>query len=69
VTFVSLYVELPIMLVMYLGWKTLKRTKVVDLLDMDLESDTYHAERFDPVVDAGKSAWRERAYNTWRWIL
>ncbi len=53
------------MLVMYLGWKALKRTKVVDLLDMDLETDTYHAERFDPVVNAGKSAWRERAYNTW----
>ncbi len=57
------------MLVMYLGWKALKRTKIVARLDMDLETDTYPAERLDPAADAGKSVWRERAYNTWRWIL
>ena len=69
VNFVSLYVELPIMLVMYLGWKVLKRTKVVKLLEMDLETDTYPAERLDPAFEAGKSVWRERAYNIWRWLL
>lgn len=69
VTFVSLYVELPIMLVMYLGWKALKRTKIVRLHEMDLETDTYPMERLDPVLEARKSAWRERAYNIWRWLL
>lgn len=69
VTFVSLYVELPIMLVMYLGWKVLKRTKVVKLLEMDLETDTYPVERLNPALETEKSAWKERAYNIWRWLL
>ena len=69
VNFVSFYVELPIMLVMYLGWKVLKRTKVVKLLEMDLETDTYPVERLDPALEAEKSAWRERAYSIWRWVL
>ena len=69
VTFFSLYVELPIMLVMYLGWKVLKRTKVVKLHEMDLETDTYPVDRLDPVPGAGKSAWRARMYNIWRWVL
>lgn len=56
VSFVSLYVELPIMLVMYLGWKMLKRTKVVKLHEMDLVTDTYPAEKLDPALEAGKSA-------------
>ena len=57
------------MLVMYLGWKVWKRTKVVGLLEMDLETDTYSAERLDPAFEAGKSAWKERAYSIWRWVL
>lgn len=57
------------MLVMYLGWKVLKRTKLVKLLEMDLETDTYAAERLDPASEAGKSVWRERVYNIWRWLL
>lgn len=41
VNFVSYYVELPVMLVMYVGWKLAKKTKVVGLEEMDLESDVY----------------------------
>ena len=69
VTFVSLYVELPIMLVMYLGWKALKRTKVVRLLEMDLETDTYPVKQLDSSSESEKSAWRDRAYSIWRWVL
>ena len=57
------------MLVMYLGWKVLKRTKGVTLVEMDLETDTYTAESLDPTLLAEKSALRERAYNIWRWLL
>ncbi|KAL8784920.1 MAG: hypothetical protein Q9213_003662 [Squamulea squamosa] len=67
VNFVSLYVELPIMLVMFIGWKLLKGTRVVQLREMDLETDTYPADTLD--VKAGKGPWREKAYNVWRWIL
>lgn len=41
VDFVSFYVELPIMLVMFLFWKLLKRTKFVHLDRMDLITDRY----------------------------
>ena len=57
------------MLLMYLGWKLLKRTKIVGLKEMDLETDTYPADELDPAVEAAKSPWKERVYNTWRWIL
>ncbi|KAL8993567.1 MAG: hypothetical protein Q9169_006249 [Polycauliona sp. 2 TL-2023] len=67
VKFVSLYVELPIMLVMFIGWKLLKRTKLVKLLEMDLETDTYPADKLEPRKK--KSTWREKVYHIWRWIL
>jgi AAT family amino acid transporter len=41
VDFVSYYVELPLMLVMYLGWKAWKKTSIVSYGQMDLESDVY----------------------------
>ena len=69
VTFFSLYIELPIMLVMFLGWKFLKRTRLVRLHDMDLETDTYQADRIDKETDADKKAWKQKGYNIWRWIL
>lgn len=70
VTFFSLYIELPIMLVMYVGWKLLKRTKVVKLQDMDLVTDTYPAEDVDPLEeDNAKSVRKQRVYNIWRWVL
>ena len=57
------------MLVMYAGWKLLKRTKVVKLRDMDLVTDTYPAEDLDPLEENGKSVRKQRAYNVWRWVL
>lgn len=47
------------MLVMYLGLMVLKSIKVVKLLQMDLETDTYPVERLNPALEAEKSAWRE----------
>ncbi|BCS22977.1 amino acid permease [Aspergillus puulaauensis] len=44
VSFVSFYVELPVMLIMFLGWKIIKRTKIVKLHEVDLETDTYTLE-------------------------
>ncbi|KAI4260186.1 MAG: hypothetical protein L6R42_004183 [Xanthoria sp. 1 TBL-2021] len=67
VTFVSLYVELPIMLFMFVGWKLLKRTEIVKLQAMDLETDTYPATILDPKQE--KIGWREKAYHIWGWVL
>ncbi|RMZ84361.1 hypothetical protein DV738_g791, partial [Chaetothyriales sp. CBS 135597] len=41
VDFVSYYIELPIMLVMIVGWKLLKRTRFLHVRDMDLLTDRY----------------------------
>ncbi|OAA63370.1 Amino acid/polyamine transporter I [Niveomyces insectorum RCEF 264] len=65
VSFVSYYIELPIMLVMYLGWKLIKKTKLVGLDDMDLETDTY-VEDEDKVTERGWKATLKRAFI---WIL
>ncbi|KAI9372815.1 amino acid permease/ SLC12A domain-containing protein [Aspergillus egyptiacus] len=44
VGFVSFYIELPVMLVMFLAWKLIKKTKFVRLHEVDLETDTYTLE-------------------------
>ena len=65
VSFVSFYIELPVMLVMYLGWKLLKRTKVVSLAEMDLETDVY-------IVDEGKReplGWKAKVKKAFVWLF
>lgn len=69
VSFVSLYIELPIMFVMYVGWKLIKRTKLVGLDEMDLETDTYPATMLDEQSQTKEKTWKEKVYNIWRWIL
>ncbi|KAJ5239047.1 hypothetical protein N7468_003666 [Penicillium chermesinum] len=46
VDFVSYYIEIPIMIVMFLGWKLVKRTHFVRSAAMDL-----HTDRYDGGVD------------------
>lgn len=41
VDFVSYYIEIPIMLVMFLAWKLVKRTRFVRMDDMDLVTDRF----------------------------
>ncbi|CAG8978355.1 hypothetical protein HYALB_00012490 [Hymenoscyphus albidus] len=41
VDFVSYYLQLAVMLVMYVGWKVFKKTKIMGLGEMDLESDVH----------------------------
>ena len=65
-TFVSLYVELPVMLVMFLGWKAWKRTKFVGAREMDLVTDTFVTDE-DQVAEKG--GWKGKGYNVWRWVL
>ncbi|KAI4106913.1 MAG: hypothetical protein L6R37_001912 [Teloschistes peruensis] len=69
VTFFSLYIELPVMVFMYIGWKLLKRTEIVKLREMDLETDTYPVEKLDPIDEAKRSRWKAKAYDFWRWVL
>ncbi|KAL1844936.1 hypothetical protein VTK73DRAFT_1480 [Phialemonium thermophilum] len=67
VSFVSYYIELPVMLVMYVGWKLVKRTHLVRLDEMDLVTDTHTAEEKERIVEG--RGWKARALTAWRWIL
>ena len=65
VSFVSFYIELPVMFVMYAGWKLIKRTKWVHLYEMDLETDRY-------VAAAEKQPggrWTGRVREALRWLF
>lgn len=64
VDFVSYYIELPIMLVMYIAWKLIKRTKIVSLAEMDLETDVYVADELPPEKHK-PMARRLRRITTW----
>jgi len=65
VSFVSFYIELPIMLIMYVSWKVLKKTKFVKLDEMDLVTDTYPAEPEKP----RNNRWNNKAKRVFNWIL
>ncbi|KAJ5083374.1 hypothetical protein N7456_012801 [Penicillium angulare] len=41
VDFVSFYIEIPVMFVMFVGWKLIKRTRFVRSANMDLRTDRY----------------------------
>jgi len=69
VDFVSYYVELPIMLVMYLGWKVLKRTKVVGYDEMDLETDVYVVSEEDLRETEMEKSARGKIETVLRWIF
>ncbi|EEP75474.1 conserved hypothetical protein [Uncinocarpus reesii 1704] len=56
VDFVSLYVQIPIMGLLYVVWKLVKRTKWVGLMEMDLVTDRWDGGRFGPGTGAGATA-------------
>jgi AAT family amino acid transporter len=68
VSFVSYYIELPVMLFMYLGWKLWKRTRIVSLDEMDLETDVYEVQpgELDRVDRPG---WKGKAESAIRWVF
>ncbi|KHN96076.1 amino acid permease [Metarhizium album ARSEF 1941] len=45
ISFVSFYIQLPVMAVLFVGWKVWKRTAWVALIDMDLDTDAHKAVR------------------------
>jgi AAT family amino acid transporter len=65
VSFVSFYVELPVMLIMYVVWKLLKKTKIVKLSEMDLETDVYTVE--EKVTE--ETGWKVKVKNVVTWLF
>ncbi|KAL4922142.1 amino acid permease/ SLC12A domain-containing protein [Aspergillus aurantiobrunneus] len=60
VDFVSFYVELPIMLGMFVAWKVVRQTRVVRLAEADLETDTY------TLLDGEAKGFLRRV---WGWVV
>ncbi|KAL5046425.1 hypothetical protein BDW71DRAFT_214671 [Aspergillus fruticulosus] len=58
VSFVSFYLELPVMLVMFIIWKVWKRTRFVKLREVDLITDTYTIEDLGE-GEGKKNGWRQ----------
>jgi AAT family amino acid transporter len=48
VDFVSYYIELPIMAIMFIGWKLIKKTKFKKASEMDLVTDVYTKDDIEP---------------------
>ena len=69
VDFVSYYLELPVMLVMYLAWKIWKRSKIIKLSDMDLETDVYTATADDRSDIEDVKTWRGKTKRVIRWLF
>jgi len=69
VDFVSYYIELPIMLVMYLGWKLYKKTKIVSYQDMDLDTDVYVITEEEKLEELKEKTTQGRAKAVLRWIF
>jgi amino acid transporter, AAT family len=65
VSFVSFYIELPVMLLMYVGWKLVKRTHTVRLDEMDLDTDTYTKDEEKPL----EPGWRARLRRGLWWFF
>lgn len=63
VDFVSFYIELPIFVLMILGWKFVKKTKFQQAAEMDLVTDVYTKEDIEVVEDGWKS--KTRRVGTW----
>ncbi|TVY21052.1 putative amino-acid permease [Lachnellula arida] len=69
VDFVSYYIELPIMLIMYVGWKLLKRTKLVRLEVMDLETDVHKIGDEDLREEGKDRGLKGKVRMVLRWIF
>ncbi|PMD40191.1 hypothetical protein L207DRAFT_633278 [Hyaloscypha variabilis F] len=69
VNFVSYYIELPVMAVMWLGWKAWKRTKVPTYAEMDLETDVYVVSQEDLLEAEREKSARGKVESVLRWIF
>ncbi|KAH8811033.1 amino acid permease/ SLC12A domain-containing protein [Xylogone sp. PMI_703] len=70
VSFVSFYIEIPVMIVMYFGWKVWKRTHIVKLSEMDLETDVYElAPGEKQEIEEEERGWKGKVRAAIRWLF
>jgi AAT family amino acid transporter len=69
VTFVSYYIELPIMLFMYVVWKLVHKTRMVAYEEMDLETDVYVVGKEDLKATELEKSTRGKVEKVLGWIF
>jgi AAT family amino acid transporter len=69
VDFVSYYIELPVLAVMYLAWKLVKRTKIVSYEEMDLVTDVHEVTEEDLKEAEHEKTARGKVERIIRWIF
>lgn len=67
VSFVSLYIEIPVMILMFVVWKLIKKTKFVKLDEMDLVTDVYVVD--EDVPEKEYYGWRGKVKRALDWIF
>ena len=66
VSFVSFYLEIPVMIIMFIAWKLIKKTKIVRLEDMDLQTDVHYAEHTE---EAKPKGWKTKLKHALVWLF
>ncbi|KAJ5194576.1 amino-acid permease [Penicillium cinerascens] len=75
VNFVSYYIEIPIMIAMFLAWKLVKRTKFVRKSEMDLRTDRYDGGQEDTPYHRdlelvpGRKGWLGKLQRAGQWLF
>ncbi|RFU34136.1 hypothetical protein B7463_g2255, partial [Scytalidium lignicola] len=70
VSFVSFYIEIPVMIVMYFGWKVWKRTSIVKLSEMDLDTDVYEPTPGEKLqIEEEERGWKGKVRTVIRWLF
>ncbi|KAH8898196.1 hypothetical protein GQ53DRAFT_742316 [Thozetella sp. PMI_491] len=67
VDFVGLYICLPFVLILYVGWKLVKRTKLVSLDEMDLETDVHTVEEEKELPE--ETGWLAKGNRALGWLF
>lgn len=68
VNFVAAYIELPIFVALYIGWRLIKRVKSPTLLQIDLDTGR-HEDGLEEELDNEKNEEREHGKFGWLWRL
>ncbi|RDA89499.1 hypothetical protein CP533_6809 [Ophiocordyceps camponoti-saundersi (nom. inval.)] len=71
VGFVSFYIEIPIIFIMYVVWKLVWGTRLVGLSEMDLETDVHTVDEVpaEEVKGGERENWRSKAKHVLTWLF
>lgn len=66
ILFITYYIELPLMVAMFVVWKYLKKTTFYSLKEIDLATNIYTSEH---AGDDQRTNWKMKLLNFWRLVF